>query len=215
MNLQHIAAQLRRPSGIEAPEVARRMNEANGPVNRRCIERLQLCAGDRVLEIGPGNGAFVAEIVGAADGITYTGLDWSAEMVREAQAGNRELVAAGRVQLHQGSSEAMPFADASFDKALAVHTLYFWEHPGDHLAEIRRVLRPGGLLCIAFGDRAFMQDLPFTRYGFTLYDADGGRGLLDQSGFDVRDVLPHREAGRSNTGEVVDKLIHIALAAAR
>lgn len=57
------------------------MNKANQGTNRACLELLQLAARDRVLEVGPGNGAFAGDIVASAKHVTYTGLDWSAEMV--------------------------------------------------------------------------------------------------------------------------------------
>ena len=47
------------------------------------------------------------------------------------------------------------------------------------LAELSRVLRPGGRLCHNFCERAFMQSLPFTGYGFTLYDAADIRRLAE------------------------------------
>jgi len=187
------------------------MNESNSGVNRACIALLRMQPGDRVLEIGPGNGAFVADIVGAAPDVSYAGLDLSEDMVHEAEDRNGELVAAGRAVFRQGSSDQLPFDTGVFDKALTVHTLYFWEEPDAHLEEIRRVLKPGGLFCIGFGDREFMQDLPFVPYGFTLYDAVEAKTLLEASGFRVLQRQKLQERGRSNTGEVVDKVINILL----
>lgn len=209
MDAQRLAEQLRKPSGAEAAEVARNMNEANLRTNLRCIEALVLRAGESVLEIGPGNGAFVADIIAAAPGLRYTGLDWSEDMVAEAAHFNAALLEGGAAAFRQGSSDAMPFADAAFDAVLAVNVLYFWEHPRDHLAEIRRVLKPAGRLCIAFGDRGFMSRLPFTAHGFRLYDLEAASALLESCGFDVAGVWEHLENGRSNTGELVEKHIHI------
>ncbi len=210
-DMADMAAQLRCPSGTEGPAVARRMNEANRAVNSRCIDLLGLVAGDRVLEIGPGNAAFAVDITGRAQGVSYTGLDWSAEMVAEAERNNAALVAAGKARFRQGSSDQLPFADASYSKVLTVHTLYFWDSPRDHLAEVQRVLKPGGLLCIAFGESDFMRELPFTQFGFTLYEAAGVEALLSQQGFEVLDVQRHIETGRSNTGEIVDKTVNIII----
>ncbi|GAB3543055.1 hypothetical protein GCM10027343_16060 [Noviherbaspirillum agri] len=187
------------------------MNGANGGVNRACISLLHLQPGERVLEIGPGNGAFVADIVGAAAEVSYTGLDLSEFMVDEAEERNRALVAAGRAVFRHGSSDQMPFGTAAFDKALTVHTLYFWEEPDAHLRDVRRVLQPGGLFCIGFGDRAFMQELPFVPYGFTLYDAAEAQALLEMAGFCVLQRQTLRERGRSNSGAVVDKVLNILL----
>lgn len=211
MEPEELGAQLRCPSGAEALDVARQMNEANRAVNHACIDLLRMAAEDRVLELGPGNGAFASDIVSAADDVRYTGLDWSAAMVAEAEKINAELVAAGRASFHQGSSDGMPFPAASFDKLLSVHNLYFWEYPMDHLAEVRRVIKPGGLFCIAFGDRSFMKDLPFVPFGFALYDSEEVQALLREAGLRVLDSQQHHETGRSNTGEIVEKVINIIL----
>lgn len=214
MKSQLLASQLRCPDGAEAPEVAQRMNEANRSVNHNCIELLQIKTSDSVLEIGPGNGAFAFDITNLAENVSYVGLDWSTAMVDEAERLNETLVRMGRAQFRQGNSEHIPFEAGSFDKVLTVHTLYFWEQPTKHLAEIRRVLKPYGLFCIAFGDRAFMKDLPFVPYGFELYDNAMASSLLQSAGFRLVDTHQYRERGRSNTGDLVDKITNILVCAA-
>lgn len=211
MEPQNLAAQLRCPSGDDAAEVALKMNDANRAVNQRCIELLQIESKDRVLEIGPGNGVFVRDIIRQAQDVSYAGLDWSAEMVAEAERLNWALVASGHARFAQGSSDQLPFDAEAFDKVLAVHTIYFWAHPEQHLAEICRVVRPGGMFCMAFGDRAFMQELPFAPYGFTLYDDTQAGLLLQASGFDVIATHAHHETGLSNTGAVVEKVVHLVV----
>lgn len=209
MKPQELASQLRFPNGAEAPEVARGMNEANRSLNQKCINLLQISTSDSVLEIGPGNGAFAPDIINMAKNVSYVGLDWSSEMVTEAERLNEIPVEAGRAEFRQGSSEHIAFEAGSFDKVLAVHTLYFWEQPEKHLVEIRRVMKPLGLFCIAFGDRSFMKDLPFVPYGFELYDKASACELLYKSGFRAIDAHQYQERGRSNTGDMVDKIINI------
>lgn len=203
------AAQLRRPHGAAAADVALKMNDANARTNEAAIAAMMVRYGTDVLELGPGNGRFAEQIVEAAEAVTYTGLDWSAEMVEAASALNAARVAAGGVSFRRGSSDRMPFDDASFDRVLAVHTLYFWDRPADHLREVHRVLRPGGRLCIAFGDRGFMRELPFTAYDFTLYTRISACELLEACGFSIVRALLHGERGVSNDGTVVDKSVHI------
>ncbi len=80
-SLQDTAAQLRCPSGATAAEAARMMNEIHGTLNRKCIEFMDITPGDRILETGPGNGAFVREIVEGRENVFRTGIDWSNDMV--------------------------------------------------------------------------------------------------------------------------------------
>lgn len=206
-----LAAQLRRPAGADADNVGVRMSEANAAVNRRAIALLGVGADQAVLEIGPGNGAFVPELL-AAPGSRYAGVDWSPEMVAAANRRNATAVAAGRAEFVEGDAAALPFPDASFDRVLSVNTLYFWAEPQRVLAEIARVLRPGGGLCLAYGDRGFMRHLPFAAHGFALYDRDDGIALLRAAGFGDVAHHAHAETVRGNAGDLVERDFHLLLA---
>ena len=74
------------------------------------------------------------------------GADPSDVMARQARQRNRAAVRAGRMMLCQGSATALPFADASFTRACAIHALYFWAPLATALREAHRVLAPGRLV---------------------------------------------------------------------
>lgn len=206
---REVAALLRQPEGDLAIEVGLQMNRVNAGLNRQCIACLDLAPGQEVLEIGPGNAAFANEITAGAEGVRYTGLDWSAAMVERARTHHRQEVAAGRMRFEQGSTQALPFEPASFDRILGVHVAYFWEEPLEHLRELRRVMRPHARLCLAIGERSFMEELPFTSHGFRLYSEPEAREVLVTAGFDVLEVESYRESGTSNAGDYVDKRVNI------
>lgn len=77
-------------------------------------------------------------------GIEYVGIDPDAHMLERARKRARS---SGRaVDLHQAAAEDLPFEDASFDSVLVTLTLCSVDDPARALAEIWRVLRPGGEL---------------------------------------------------------------------
>ena len=209
MEPEHLASQLRCPNGDKALEVGISMNKANYNLNRECINLLELNDENVVLEIGPGNGAFVQEILQEAKGMNYVGIDISTALVAEASRLNDTQVRKGIAKFECGDSRALPFEAGYFDKVFTVHTIYFWEKPYEHLSEIRRVLKPSGTFCIAFGNREFMKNLPFVKYGFELYDDSSACHLLREVGFNIESVHKFTERGLSNTGESVDKLVHV------
>lgn len=210
--LQDTAAQLRCPSGEQAFDTAQKMNQTHGSLNRRCIELMRIAPGDRILETGTANGAFAHEIVTRQERVFYTGIDWSQDMILQARKNQAALIASGRADFQVADSASIPFQAHCFDKALTVHTIYFWDDPSQHLAEIARVLQPGGLLCLAFADREFTEKVAFGRMGFTLYRAQEAVALLQACGFQIQDVQRITESTQTEDGEPITKLLNIILA---
>ena len=106
-------------------------------------------AAQEILDIACGTGDFSIAIARAmAPGSRVTGLDLSEGML----AVMRSKLAAGglddRVTCVQGDSEAMPYADASFDCVTIAFGIRNFEHREVALREILRVLKPGGKLVI-------------------------------------------------------------------
>ena len=61
---------------------------------------------------------------------------------------NASALVKGAVDLRKGDVQSLPYADDSFDCAFAIHCIYFWRDPAACLGEIRRVLRPEGVVAI-------------------------------------------------------------------
>ncbi|HTI82051.1 MAG TPA: class I SAM-dependent methyltransferase [Acetobacteraceae bacterium] len=112
------------------------------------IGLLDIHSSDEVLEIGFGPGVAIRLLAGAARHVA--GADPSPEMMRQAARRNAAAISAGHVELHQVSAEFMPFADQTFDKALAINSMQLWPDAAAGLREVRRTLRPGGRLALTF-----------------------------------------------------------------
>jgi len=126
------------------------MAKETAAANDFALELLQLQPQDAVLEIGCGHGDTLAKAAKLASRGLLCGVDFSPVMNRVATRRHRRLVAEKRIEFCLGSSDQLPFPDQSFDKVLAVHTIYFWKAPLDHLTEARRVMKPGGLFVLGF-----------------------------------------------------------------
>ena len=137
------------------------MRWGNARPNALAVSALGIRPSDRMIELGCGPGhalSLVAALV--ADG-NATGIDRSAVMLDQAAVRNQADLQSGRVRLCQASFNSLPFAAGGFDKALAVNVAYFWQEPAPILAELRRVLRPGGRLVIYVTDETTMRRWPF------------------------------------------------------
>ena len=84
------------------------------------------------------------------------GVDISDEMVDRAAIRFAQDPGAGSVRVLRADVSALPLADASFDQAYSVNSIFFWPDPAAGLAEIYRVLRPGGSVVIAGPASAFV-----------------------------------------------------------
>ncbi len=190
---QQMAAQLRKPHGFLARKVGERMNAANRPLYEAAWKALDPRDGLSVLEIGFGNGLFMDDLSHRARGLVLHGLDFSKEMVKEATARNEKLIVSGALTLVHGASDHMPFADAAFDRVFCINVVYFWEEPARHLSEVLRVLRPQGTFTTVLRTRSAMEKLPFTRFGFTMYEQADWEEVLQKSGFRTVSVTVLKE----------------------
>lgn len=143
-----------RPRGVLGRLGGLVMARGNRDMARRCIDLLQVQPGDAVLELGFGPGVAIELLARAGTAGRIVGLDPSQEMHRQAAARNAEAIRAGRVRLDAGSATELPYASASFDRALASNTLQLWPDPSAGLREAHRVLKPGGRMVLGFTHRA-------------------------------------------------------------
>ena len=98
--------------------------------------------GTRMLDAGTGPG-FVARAA-IERGATVTAVDRSSTMVRMARADGIEAI--------EADVESLPFGDAAFDTVVGAYLLNHLARPRSALAELKRVLAPGGRLALTIWD---------------------------------------------------------------
>jgi ubiquinone/menaquinone biosynthesis C-methylase UbiE len=104
------------------------------------LDWLAPASGLRWIDIGCGNGAFTERVVERCAPVEIHGVDPS-----EAQLAFARTRPAARVaQFHKGDAMALPFPDKRFDVAVMALVIFFVPDPAKGVAEMARVLRPGG-----------------------------------------------------------------------
>ncbi len=114
------------------------------PVGERVVRRAAVAAGEDVLDVACGTGN--AALRAAQAGARVTGVDLTPELLVVA----REIAARENVVVDyvEGDAEALPAEDESFDVVLSVFGCMFAPRHAVTAAELARVLRPGGRLCV-------------------------------------------------------------------
>ena len=137
MQIEAVKAAYRRYAGV--------YDAVFGPVlqpgRKAVLEALGLRPGDRVLEVGVGTGLSLP--LYPAD-VRVTGIDVSREMLDKARLRVAKRRLANVEALLEMDAESMEFADASFDKVVAMYVVSVVAHPGRLLEELHRVCKPDG-----------------------------------------------------------------------
>jgi len=111
--------------------------------------RVGLLKGLRVLDAGSGNGGI--SIALARHGATADGVDIEEELVATAVREAHEQNVHATFTWYEGTT--LPFEDDTFDAAFSVSVIEHVEHPVRYFSEILRVLKPGGILYLAFPNK--------------------------------------------------------------
>jgi SAM-dependent methyltransferase len=152
-----------------------------------------------ILEVGCGTGAFAARLLSEHPAATLIATDQSTRMV--------ELTRERRVDARVADVMDLPFGDATFDVVVAMWMLYHVPDLEGALAQVRRVLRPGGLFVAATNGDEHLADLLGEAGGgrlITQFSLENGRAALamhfdhvEQSDLATRAVFPDHAAAQA------------------
>jgi demethylmenaquinone methyltransferase/2-methoxy-6-polyprenyl-1,4-benzoquinol methylase len=177
------------PLGPTYDRYARLLSLGQDPRWRRfLVSRVAARPDDVVLDVATGTAAVAVELV-RQTGCSVVGVDQSPEML---EVGRRRVMLAAaskRIRLVEGRAEELEFQDAAFDALTFTYLLRYVDDPAATLAELARVVRPGGTIAaLEFG----LPAAPVPRALWHLYTGTGlplaGR-LLGPGWRDVGDFL--------------------------
>ena len=96
-----------------------------------------------ILDVGCGTGRLLTAAADQYPGARLEGVDAAAGMIEQAKA------AGGRANLQVATAERLPFPDLQFDLVFSTMTFHHWADQRQGIAEIARVLKPGGRWLLA------------------------------------------------------------------
>jgi ubiquinone/menaquinone biosynthesis C-methylase UbiE len=112
------------------------------------IDFVGLANGERILDVGCGTGSLTFALTRFADLGAISAIDYSPVFVAATNRRNTDP----RVRIEQADACALPFEDGTFDRALALLVLHFVPEASKAVAEMRRVVRPGGVVAAVVWD---------------------------------------------------------------
>lgn len=116
------------------------------PVAGHLVRFAGIARGESVLDVGTGTG--VVAITAARAGAQVTGLDLTPELLEQARENSR-IAQQEQIVWTEGDAEQLPYPDASFDVVVSQFGHMFAPRPEVAIAEMRRVLKPGGRVAFA------------------------------------------------------------------
>lgn len=138
-------------------------------IHKRLLEYVELPEQPNVLDLGCATGRLLNRLAGQFPELLGTGLDLSAQMLRQAQQFNQHGV---RLTYQQGNAESLPFADSQFDTVFNTLSFLHYPHPQQVFLEVSRVLCPRGrfyLVDYTVKEATGISYLPFTPGGIRAY----------------------------------------------
>jgi SAM-dependent methyltransferase len=154
----------------------------SGTIYRTMADALQLQADDELLDVACGSGAFLAQH--AKQVRRVAGIDLSDIQVDLAHRHLADRIAAGTADIVKGDASSLPWSDGSFSVATCMASFEVFPDPDQVLAEVFRVLRPGGRIAMNIGERVAPETQTHQVWGaLWVWSEDDVRRLLAKAGF--------------------------------
>lgn len=117
------------------------MEDGHGDVVRQVIEKMNVGPGEKVLDLGCGNGWATRSLARANAGVQAVGVDASPKMIARADDLHSFTI---RARYERCSFEDLAFQDGVFDRVFSMEALYYAADLDRAISEAFRVLKPGG-----------------------------------------------------------------------
>lgn len=160
-------------------------------VHKRMLIYVDIPADSHILDLGCGTGKLLKRLGKLYPQLTGIGLDLSPKMIAQAKAknihGDRTALLDDRLNFTIGNAEDQPFSDNTFDAVFNTISFLHYPNPKKVLAEVQRVLKPGGKFYLADygkGELLPWSSFPISPGGLHFYSRDERMQMGNQVGLE-------------------------------
>ena len=191
---EYIGSQFGNPRGIFGVVCCLIMNTINKAMYKRTVALMDVPQGEKVLDIGYGNGYLLKMLDKACKANLY-GIDISADMQSLAMKKNKSAVQEGRMHLCVGDCCNLPYEDENFAAVTSINTVYFWRDTLKGLQEIKRCLKHGSCFYNVVYTKKWLDTLSYTEKGFKKFEPEQLAQLGYEAGFadvEVQEIVKEK-----------------------
>ena len=176
----------RKPQGFGGKIMVKMMNSGHSKLAKWGFTKIYAKPDAKVLDIGCGGGANIANWLAKCTNGHVTGIDYSKVSVAESEKLTAIAIKQGKCDIVYGDVSSMPFDDEAFDCVSAFETVYFWTDLEKCFAEVHRVMKSGGIFLICNeSDGTNSKDEKWAKKigGMKIYNEMQLRTMLEKVGF--------------------------------
>ena len=188
---EYIGSQFGNPRGFVGKICCIIMNVINRAMYKKTVSVMDIKSGDKVLDVGYGNG-YLLQLIYEKCNIDLYGIDISEDMKIQATKRNKKAKQNGQLFLDVGDCCDLPYEDNMFAGVSSINTVYFWNDTIKGLSEIKRVLKPNKSFYNVVYTKEWLDTLSYTQKGFKKYEPEQFIELGRIAGFEhieVKDII--------------------------
>lgn len=179
---KYISNQFSKPSGFGGVISTFIMNKINRKQYDSVINNIDIKKGNKILDIGFGNGKFINELSQNSQAGFY-GIDISKDMI---VAANKKYP---NIKFSLANILESPFEDEFFNTIYTINTIYFWGDLEKGMREVYRNLKDDGIFINVIYSKEWLQKIKYTNYGFDRYEVNEVKEMTEKSGLKVMDIV--------------------------
>ena len=176
----------RKPQGFGGKIMVKMMNSGHSKLAKWGFTKIYAKSNAKVLDIGCGGGANIANWLTKCTNGHVTGIDYSKVSVEASKKLNAIAIKQGKCDIVYGDVSSMPFDNETFDYVSAFETVYFWTDIEKCFAEVNRVMKSGGTFLICNeSDGTNSKDEKWAKKigGMKIYNEEQLHTALEKAGF--------------------------------